>query len=198
MPEEAYLPEVAGKTLPVSLREDAFEEIRARYIGISWVNSRYFLPGFTSAEILPELDTDGLVKNDSNMVFLTFDDWGTDENITKLLDVLRKHQARATFFIRTENVRYNPNLLRAIAQEGHTIGSHTRTHYPLSNALNDAGTRFEELTEEELEAFRRDLEQSYQDLLDVIGDVRVDGRPALTCFSARRRWRWEKTPGSRV
>ena len=180
VPEEAYLPEVAGKIHSGQLEgKDAFEEIRARYIGISWVNSRYFLPGFTSAEIR-ELDTDGLVKNDSNMVFLTFDDWGTDENITKLLDVLRKHQARATFFIRTENVRYNPNLLRAIAQEGHTIGSHTRTHYPLSNALNDAGTRFEELTEEELEAFRRDLEQSYQDLLDVIGDVRVDGRPALS------------------
>lgn len=95
------------------------------YIGISWVNSRYFLPGFTSAEIR-ELDTDGLVKNDSNMVFLTFDDWGTDENITKLLDVLRKHQARATFFIRTENVRYNPKP----AARHRAGGAHHRKPHP--------------------------------------------------------------------
>ncbi len=30
-----------------------------------------------------DLDKTGLVPNDQNMVFLTFDDWGTDETITK-------------------------------------------------------------------------------------------------------------------
>lgn len=180
VPEQDYLPEVSNKIYPGQLEgKDAFQEVLRRYIGISWVNSRFFLPGFYSHEI-QQMDTSGLVKNDANMVFLTFDDWGTDANITRLLEVLKKHNAKATFFVRTEYVENNPNLLRAIAEDGHTIGSHTRTHFQLSNALNESGTKFAELSDEELEAFKQDIAQSYQDLLDVIGDVSVDGKASLS------------------
>lgn len=177
---EDYLPEVKDKIYPGQLAgKDAFQEILQRYIGVDWVNNRFYLPGFYSHEI-QQMDTSGLVKNDQNMVFLTFDDWGTDANITRLLEVLKKHNAKATFFIRTNYVQNNPNLLRAIAEDGHTIGSHTRTHFKLSNPLNEEGTRFAELSEEELEAFKQDIAQSYQDLLDVIGDVSVDGKASLS------------------
>ena len=177
---EDYLPEVKDKIYPGQLAgKDAFQEILQRYIGVDWVNNRFYLPGFYSHEI-QQMDTSGLVKNDQNMVFLTFDDWGTDANITRLLEVLKKHNAKATFFIRTNYVQNNPNLLRAIAEDGHTIASHTRTHFTLSNPLNEEGSRFAELSEEELEAFKQDIAQSYQDLLDVIGDVSVDGKASLS------------------
>lgn len=180
VPEEDYLPEVSNKIYPGQLAgKDAFQEVLKRYIGINWVNTRFFLPGFYSYEI-QQMDTTGLVKNDGNMVFLTFDDWGTDANITRLLEVLKKHNAKATFFIRTEYVANNPNLLRAIAEDGHTIGSHTRTHFQLSNALNESGTKFAELSDTELAAFKQDIAQSYQDLLDVVGDVSVNGKASLS------------------
>lgn len=180
VPAEDYLPETANKIYPGHLAgKDAFEEILKRYIGISWVDNRFYLPGFYSHEI-QQMDISGLVKNDENMVFLTFDDWGTDATVTRLLEVLKKHNAKATFFIRTNYVYNNPNLLRAIAQEGHTIGSHTRSHLTLSKALNEEGTRFAELSEEELEVFKQDIAQSYQDLLDVVGDVSVNGKAALS------------------
>ena len=79
--------------------------------------------------------------DDRDGVFLTFDDWGTDRTITRLLEVLKAHGAKATFFVKTQYVPYNPNLLRAIAADGHTIGCHTNTHFPLSNDVG-SGKRF--------------------------------------------------------
>lgn len=180
VPEASVISEVKNKIGPGHLAgKDVFEEIKNHYIGIGWVSTRNFLPGFLTKEIR-QLDTSGLLKNEENMVFLTFDDWGTDKNINKLLDVLKKHNARGTFFVRTEHVANNPNLLRAIAMDGHTIASHTRTHYPLSTDTTGKGTFFKELTEEELVTLREDLVMSFQDMVNVIGDVKVNGRPALS------------------
>lgn len=178
VPEDSILPSVKGIIYPGQLTGDVMTAISARYIGIDWVSSTAFLPGFTSGDI-KRLDKKGLVKNDSNMVFLTFDDWGTDKAITSLLDVLKAHNAKGTFFIRTQYVVYNPNLLRAIAAEGHTIASHTNTHYPLSNDLG-TGKNFSELTENQVAELTDDLVTSYQVLESIVGDVKVNGRPALT------------------
>lgn len=180
VPQENMLSQVRDAIAPGKMGGHVtFEDIQARYIGISWVNSTRFLPGFTSAQVR-QMDRKGLVDNEKNMVFLTFDDWGTDATIMSLLDVLRRHNAKATFFVRTEHVSNNPNLLRTIALEGHTVASHTHRHVPMSIDISGKGTRFEELSDEELEAFREDIVLSYQTLQSIIGDVEVDGVPALT------------------
>ena len=113
------------------------------------------------------------------MVFLTFDDWGTDKAITELLDVLRAHKATATFFVRTENVIYNPNLLRAIAAEGHTIACHTHTHFPLSNDVG-TGKKFTDLTESQVTALKKDLVTSYDLLQSIVGDMKSGAYPSLS------------------
>ena len=159
-------------------REEQFDVIRNGYIGINWVISKLTLPGFTDAEIA-KMDKSGVIHNDENYVFLTFDDWGTDATVDKLLNVLEKHQATATFFVRTEHVPNNPNLLRAIAEAGHTIGDHTHTHFPLSNAETDV--RFSDLSEEQREALEQDLVISYQTMQSIIGDMTdADGKPSLS------------------
>ncbi len=178
VPEESILPDLRDAIHPGQLTGNAMSAIVARYIGIDWVNSTSFLPGFTRAEI-KRLDKKGLVANDENMVFLTFDDWGTDKAITALLDVLKAHNARATFFVRTENVTYNPNLLRAIAAEGHAVGSHTHTHFPLSNDTGD-GKKFTELSAKQVEDLKKDLVTSHGVFESIIGDMTVNGRPALS------------------
>ncbi|QHT58992.1 polysaccharide deacetylase family protein [Paenibacillus lycopersici] len=61
-------------------------------------------------------------------VVLSFDDWGTDYTITKLLDVLAAYKVKASFFLRADGVEKNPNLARAIAEGGHDVGNHTYSH----------------------------------------------------------------------
>ena len=137
-----------------------------------------FLPGF-SPEERGRLDRKGFIPNNSGHVFLTFDDWGPDETLTGLLKVLEKHNAKATFFVRTNNLGYNPNLLRAIAMAGHTVASHTDSHYPLSHDTGN-GKVFETLTEEEALELQRDLVLSYEKLQRIIGDIENNGKPALS------------------
>ena len=77
-------------------------------------------------------------------IALTFDD-GPDPRWTpKILDVLAKHRARATFFVIGSEVARNPELARRITAAGHEIGGHTFTH-------PDLGT---------LPGWRRDMENT--------------------------------------
>jgi polysaccharide deacetylase family protein (PEP-CTERM system associated) len=48
-----------------------------------------------------------------------------------LLDLLRRHGARATFFVLGDVAARHPELLRRIAADGHEIGCHGMTHAPL-------------------------------------------------------------------
>jgi peptidoglycan/xylan/chitin deacetylase (PgdA/CDA1 family) len=63
-----------------------------------------------------------------NTIALTFDD-GPDPDVTpKVLEVLARHGAKATFFVVGQRAEQYPDLIRRIASEGHTIGSHTYAH----------------------------------------------------------------------
>lgn len=100
--------------------------------------------------------------------------------VTKLLRVLKAHDVKATFFVRTQFVPHNPNLLRAIAMDGHEIASHTDTHFPLSNDLQQTW-EFTELSDEQVEGLRQDILNSWQVLQSVVGDLRLDnGLPSLS------------------
>lgn len=177
LPDDAILPEVKDRIYPGQLNQNNFTEMQRRYYGISWVDRASFLPGFSDREVRA-LDKRGVIPNNSNMVFLTFDDWGTDSTITALLDVLKRHGAKATFFVRTNFVDSNPNLLRAIALEGHAIGSHTDSHFPLSNERKN-GLSYDELTPEQVPLLQEDLVTSYNKLQRIVGDITIDGKPAL-------------------
>jgi len=176
--DEQILPSLLNAIHPGQLEgKDVMEEIQKWYIGTDWVNSLNFLPGFTAQEI-GKLDRKGFIQNSEGHVFLTFDDWGPDETLTKLLKVLEKHGAKATFFVRTNNVDYNPNLLRAIAMAGHTVACHTDAHYPLSHDTGN-GKVFTTLTEEEAIELQKDLVTSWEKLQRIVGDIEIDGKPAL-------------------
>lgn len=62
-------------------------------------------------------------------VALTFDD-GPDAQITPLiLDVLKKHEVQATFFIIGSRAERNPGIIERINKEGHLIGGHSFSHH---------------------------------------------------------------------
>lgn len=64
----------------------------------------------------------------SNAVYLTFDDGPIPEVTPWVLDELKKHNAKATFFCIGENVQKHPEIFRRITAEGHSVGNHTFNH----------------------------------------------------------------------
>lgn len=69
----------------------------------------------------------GLARG-SKQVALTFDDGPNDPHTLHLLDVLSRHNVRATFFLVGQYVRKRPEIVVEIAKRGHVIGNHTFSH----------------------------------------------------------------------
>jgi peptidoglycan/xylan/chitin deacetylase (PgdA/CDA1 family) len=63
-------------------------------------------------------------------IALTFDD-GPSESTPALLDLLAKHNVKATFFMCGQNVRRLKEIAARVAEEGHEIGNHTESHAAL-------------------------------------------------------------------
>jgi len=153
-------------------------EASKRYIGNKDVTNEDRIIGFSKMDIR-RLDTSGVIQTEDNVIFLTFDDWGTDAAVNKLLYVLRKHQAVGSFFILTNHVLNNSNLLRAIAMEGHEISSHSDQHKPMAVRDPKTGRQVKTQTKEE---YLQDLATSYRKLRAVTGDIIINDKPALTRF----------------
>lgn len=61
-------------------------------------------------------------------IWLTIDDGPDEQDTPRILDLLDRHRARATFFVVGERAARHPHLITAIVQRGHEIGHHTHTH----------------------------------------------------------------------
>ncbi|WP_271855192.1 polysaccharide deacetylase family protein [Patiriisocius marinus] len=62
------------------------------------------------------------------IISITFDDGPHPEFTPRVLDLLKQHNAKATFFCIGNNIKANPKLLNQIINEGHTVGNHTYHH----------------------------------------------------------------------
>lgn len=61
-------------------------------------------------------------------VALTFDDGPDSVYTPQILDILKKHHVKATFFLLGSRAQTNPNVVRRIVNEGHVIGNHSFSH----------------------------------------------------------------------
>ncbi|MDK1476771.1 polysaccharide deacetylase family protein [Streptomyces sp. 549] len=75
-------------------------------------------------------------------IALTFDDGPHPRQTPAVLRILRRHGARATFFVIGENAGWNPDLVKAIADDGHLIANHSWSH-PQLNRVPEARVRRE-------------------------------------------------------
>jgi peptidoglycan/xylan/chitin deacetylase (PgdA/CDA1 family) len=70
-------------------------------------------------------------KTTEKEIALTFDDGPHPIVTPKLIDVLEKHQATATFFCLGKSIAENKSLTKKIDEKGHLIGNHTYSHHKL-------------------------------------------------------------------
>ena len=65
---------------------------------------------------------------DKKTIYLTFDDGPTQGVTDMVLDMLKAHDVKATFFCLGKNVFANKSLYQRILNEGHQVGNHTYSH----------------------------------------------------------------------
>ena len=71
-------------------------------------------------------------------LILTFDDGPKPGSTNAVLKALRDEQVLATFFLIGQNAAANPDLVKRIAADGHTIGTHSNTHPMTMRDLHEA------------------------------------------------------------
>ena len=66
-------------------------------------------------------------------VYLTFDDGPDPSKTPRVLDILARHNARATFFVQGRSAESHPEIIDRIVAEGHTVGNHSWGHERLDS-----------------------------------------------------------------
>lgn len=61
-------------------------------------------------------------------VAITFDDWASEDQLIKVLDVLDKYKIKSTFFLIGKGVEKSPNLAKLIVEKGHEVANHSYSH----------------------------------------------------------------------
>lgn len=80
------------------------------------------------------------------VIYLTFDCGYENGNTPAILDALKKHQVPATFFVVGNFVSDNPELVKQMLAQGHTVGNHT-SHHPDMSKISDLASFQKEITE---------------------------------------------------
>lgn len=102
------------------------------------------------------------VETDKKQVALSFDAaWGNDDT-RRILDILKKHNVKVTFFMTGGWVESYPEDVRAILADGHDLGNHSENHKNMSQLSDEqcreeiqkVHTRVQELTGYEMCLFR--------------------------------------------
>jgi peptidoglycan-N-acetylglucosamine deacetylase len=86
-----------------------------------WTKTNWFIKKFFSNYVWD-------IPNDSNKVYLTFDDGPTPKITEWVLEELQKYNAKATFFCIGKNIEKHPEIFKKLIDNGHSVGNHTCNH----------------------------------------------------------------------
>lgn len=115
----------------------------------SVVNGDY-LTDFDKASF-DQYHTQQVDKTALRQVALTFDDGPSRLTTPVVLDLLKKHKAKATFFVLGQNIAGNEDILKRMIEEGHEIANHTWSHPNLTRITADQVKQEIELTQSAIE-----------------------------------------------
>ena len=94
--------------------------------------------GSASSAQLAKYDAAYMAETQEKVIYLTFDAGYENGCTAQILDTLKKHNVPAAFFLVGHYVEKNPDLVRRMVAEGHTVGNHTMHHYDMSKIADGA------------------------------------------------------------
>ena len=132
--------------------------------GLSFPNEGQTPVGNASADDLAKYNAYYVGDTSKKVIYLTFDCGYENGNTEKILDALKKHNAKAAFFVVGNMVESAPALVQRMVDEGHIVGNHTYHHPDMSSIsdqaafqkeLDDLAALFKETTGQELSHYYR-------------------------------------------
>lgn len=126
--------------------------------------------GNASAEELKKYNAYFIGDTTQNTIYLTFDCGYENGNTEPILDALKKHDVKATFFVVGNFVETSPEIVKRMIAEGHTVGNHTYHHLDMSSISSmdafkketqDVENLFEQITGTPITKFYRPPQGKY-------------------------------------
>lgn len=98
------------------------------------------------------------------VIYLTFDAGYENGNVSKILDVLKKHGAKGAFFILENLIKREPELIKRMSDEGHLLCNHTMKHPDMTriSSLEDFAEQVEGLEKYALETLGVNIAKYYR------------------------------------
>ena len=115
-------------------------------------------------EDLAQYDAFYAQDTDEKIMYLTFDCGYENGNTGIILDSLKKHGVSATFFVVGTYIESDPDLIKRMTEDGHTVGNHTWHHPDMSQIasmdsfqkeLKDVEDAYKEVTGKEMTKYYR-------------------------------------------
>ena len=109
---------------------------------------------------------------EEKVVYLTFDAGYENGNIAKILDVMKSEDVKGAFFILENLINKNPELVKRMADEGHTVANHTSKHKDMttvdskeefSEELSKLETLYKDVTGREMPGYYRPPEGRFDE-----------------------------------
>ena len=113
--------------------------------GLSFQENGQLPIGNATIEELARYDAYYAQDTDDKVLYLTFDAGYENGNTAPILDALKKHNVSATFFVVGTYIESDPDLIRRMVEEGHTVGNHT-WHHPDMSQIADMDSFKKEIT----------------------------------------------------
>ena len=126
--------------------------------------------GNASAEELKKYNAYFIGDITQNTIYLTFDCGYENGNTEPILDALKKHDVKATFFVVGNFLETSPGIVKRMIAEGHTVGNHTYHHLDMSSISSmdafkketqDVENLFEQITGTPITKFYRPPQGKY-------------------------------------
>lgn len=120
--------------------------------------------GNVPAPKLAEYDAYYVGDSKEKVIYLTFDAGFENGNTEPILDALKKHNAKGTFFVVGHYLETAPELIKRMVEEGHVVGNHTYSHPDMSaiseqtafkKELQDVEALYKEITGKEMLKYYR-------------------------------------------
>lgn len=128
--------------------------------------------GNATPEYLKDFNAFFIEPKDEKKLYITFDAGYEAGFMPKILEALKKHNVKATFFVVGTLIKSNPELIKEIASQGHIVGNHTMTHPNMSKMetmedfkkeIEPVENLYKELTGEDMPKYYRPPQGIYSE-----------------------------------